>query len=240
MAEHKSILVVDDDPTLLGMTSEYLAHHAFNVLTAADGEEMKRALSDMPVDLIILDMKLGGENGLALLRQLRPACDVPVIVLTGAWREEADRVAGLEMGADDYLLKPFSPRELVARVRAVLRRTEARPVAVAVDDRNARFRFAGWELNARTHSLTRSGGEPVPLTHGEFSLLMAFLRSPMRVLTREQLVEATHLHAEVFDRSIDAQILRLRRKLEPDPSQPSLIRTERGAGYKFTATVTVH
>ena len=206
---------------------------------AASGAEMSQILASTPVDLILLDMKLTGEDGLALIRDLRPRSDVPIIVLTGARREEVDRVIGLELGADDYILKPFSPRELLARIRAVLRRTEIRDALQDKNEKRMLYRFNNWMLNLRTHQLTAPDGAPVALTHGEFSLLAAFLRSPQRVLSREQLLAATRMHEDIFDRSVDAQILRLRRKLEADPSQPTLIRTERGAGYIFTAPVLV-
>jgi DNA-binding response OmpR family regulator len=235
----KIVLVVDDDPAMRRLIAEYLGQHDFRLLLAASGEEMSQILSSTPVDLIILDMKLAGEDGLALIRELRPRSDVPIIVLTGSRREEVDRVIGLELGADDYVLKPFSPRELLARIRAVLRRTEIRDALHDKNEKRTLYRFGDWVLNLRTHQLTAPDGAPVALTHGEFSLLAAFLRSPQRVLSREQLLATTRMHEDIFDRSVDAQILRLRRKLEADPSHPTLIRTERGAGYIFTAPVLV-
>ena len=233
----KIILVVDDDPATRRLIADYLSQHDFRLYLAASGDEMSRILSETPVDLIVLDMKLAGEDGLALIRDLRPRSDVPIIVLTGARREEVDRVIGLELGADDYVLKPFSPRELLARIRAVLRRAEIRDALHDKNEKRTLYRFGDWVLNLRTRQLTAPGGEPVALTHGEFSLLAAFLQSPQRVLSREQLLAATRMHEDVFDRSVDAQILRLRRKLEADPSHPALIRTERGAGYIFAAPV---
>jgi two-component system, OmpR family, response regulator len=235
----KIVLVVDDDPAMRRLIAEYLGQHDFRLFLAASGEEMSQILSSAPVDLIILDMKLAGEDGLALIRELRPRSDVPIIVLTGSRREEVDRVIGLELGADDYVLKPFSPRELLARIRAVLRRTEIRDALHDKNEKRTLYRFGDWVLNLRTHQLTAPDGAPVALTHGEFSLLAAFLRSPQRVLSREQLLATTRMHEDIFDRSVDAQILRLRRKLEADPSHPTLIRTERGAGYIFTAPVLV-
>jgi DNA-binding response OmpR family regulator len=198
---------------------------------------MSQILASTPVDLIVLDMKLAGEDGLALIRDLGPRSDVPIIVLTGARREEVDRVIGLELGADDYVLKPFSMRELLARIRAVLRRAEIRDALHHKNEKRTLYRFGDWVLNLRTRQLTAPCGQPVALTHGEFSLLAAFLQSPQRVLSREQLLAATRMHEDVFDRSVDAQILRLRRKLEAVPSHPALIRTERGAGYIFVAPV---
>jgi two-component system OmpR family response regulator len=237
MTYGKIILVVDDDPATRRLIGEYLGQHDFRPYLAASGGEMSRILSETPVDLIVLDMKLAGEDGLALIRDLRPRSDVPIIVLTGARREEVDRVIGLELGADDYVLKPFSPRELLARIRAVLRRAEIRDALHDKNEKRTLYRFGDWVLNLRTRQLTAPGGEPVSLTHGEFSLLAAFLQSPQRVLSREQLLAATRMHEDIFDRSVDAQILRLRRKLEADPSRPALIRTERGVGYIFAAPV---
>jgi len=237
MTYGKIILVVDDDPATRRLIADYLSQHDFRLYLAASGDEMSRILSETPVDLIVLDMKLAGEDGLALIRDLRPRSDVPIIVLTGARREEVDRVIGLELGADDYVLKPFSPRELLARIRAVLRRAEIRDALHDKNEKRTLYRFGDWVLNLRTRQLTAPGGEPVVLTHGEFSLLAAFLQSPQRVLSREQLLAATRMHEDIFDRSVDAQILRLRRKLEVDPSHPALIRTERGAGYIFAAPV---
>jgi len=233
----KIVLVVDDDPATRRLICEYLGEHNFRLYLALSGEEMSRILSETPVDLIVLDMKLGEEDGLILLRDLRSRSDVPIIVLTGARREEVDRIIGLELGADDYVLKPFSSRELLARIRAVLRRAE---IGNALQDKNEKrtlYRFGDWVLNLRTHRLTAPGGEPITLTNGEFTLLAALVRSPQRVLSREQLLAATRMHEDVFDRTVDAQILRLRRKLEANPSHPTLIRTERGAGYIFTTPV---
>ena len=165
---------------------------------------------------------------------------LPIIIVTGHRRDEVDRIVGLELGADDYLTKPFSPRELLARVRAVLRRVEAARAVPPEESKAIRYRFAGWELNLRLRRLSAPSGASVALTVGEFSLLTAFLRSPQQVLSRDQLLAATRVHDdEVFDRSVDVQILRLRRKLEANPSAPELIKTERGAGYVFTAPVQV-
>ena len=237
----KHVLVVDDDRVLLGMIGEYLGSQDFRVSAVTDGRTMTRIIADDSVDLIILDMKLADEDGLMLLRDLRAQSDVPIIVLTGKRCDEVDRSIGLELGADDYVTKPFSQRELLARIRAVLRRSELARTVPAVpetDGRNTKYRFAGWELNLRTRRLTAPGGDVVPLPKGEFSLLVAFLRAPQRVLSREHLLCASRLHDdEVFDRSIDVQILRLRRKLEANPSEPALIKTERGAGYLFAAPV---
>ena len=239
MAE-RHVLAVDDDPTMRELIADYLGNHAFRVSTAANGKEATRIIDQDAVDLVVLDLKLGDEDGLQLVSELRTRSNLPIIVITGHWRNEVDRIVGLELGADDYLTKPFNLRELLARVRAVLRRTEADGATQPAETKGTKYRFAGWQLNLRTRRLTSPTGDSVALTIGEFSLLTAFLRSPQQVLSREQLLAATHLHdEEVYDRSIDVQILRLRRKLEADPSAPELIKTERGAGYVFAPPVQV-
>lgn len=236
----RHILAVDDDPTMRELIADYLTNHGFRVSVASGGVDMARILAEEPVDLVVLDLQLAGEDGLQLVNELRTQSNLPIIVITGHWRDEVDRIVGLELGADDYLTKPFSLRELLARVRAVLRRAEVDRAAPQVDGGGARYRFAGWELNLRTRRLTSRTGTSVGLTVGEFNLLAAFIRSPQQVLSREQLLAATRLHdEEVFDRSIDVQILRLRRKLEIDSSAPELIKTERGVGYVFAAPVQV-
>jgi two-component system, OmpR family, response regulator len=199
---------------------------------------MAGVLDQRPADLIILDMKLANEIGLDVMRRLGTPPLTPTIIITGHWRDEADRVLGLELGADDYLTKPFSLRELLARARAVLRRSDAAEHRPRARAQHIRYRFAGWELRMRTRRLISPTGERVALTAGEFNLLAAFLQSPKQILSREQLLTATRVHEEeVFDRSIDVQILRLRRKLEVDPSEPKLIITERGIGYRFDGDV---
>jgi two-component system, OmpR family, response regulator len=234
----RHVLVVDDDPSLRDVVRNYLETQNFQVTTVPDGHGMTRVLADKAVDLIILDLKLANEDGLDLMRGLDQGLDVPVILVTGHRRDETDRVVGLELGADDYLVKPFGLRELLARVRAVLRRSAG--LRSRKGEKRVRYRFAGWELSMRTRSLTSPTGSTAALTAGEFNLLTAFLRSPQQILSREQLLAATRVHdEEVFDRSIDIQILRLRRKLEANPSEPQLIRTERGAGYIFTAPVEI-
>jgi two-component system OmpR family response regulator len=232
------VLVVDDDPATRDVIGTYLEGQGLRVTAVADGQSMARVLAEQQVHLVILDLKLNDEDGLDLMRGLSRHGDVPTIVLTGHRRDETDRVVGLELGADDYMTKPFSPRELLARVRAVLRRSEAREHRARKQEQRVRYRFANWELNMRTRRLRSPTGDTVALTAGEFNLLTAFLRSPQRILSREQLLTASRVHdEEVFDRSIDVQILRLRRKLEADPSEPRLIITERGAGYIFATTV---
>jgi two-component system OmpR family response regulator len=234
----KHVLAVDDDPAMRAMIADYLVDQNLRVSTAADSREMARVLGTGGVDLVILDLKLGDEDGLELVRTLRADSDLPIIVITGHRREEVDRVVGLELGADDYLTKPFSPRELLARIRAVLRRAKSTPPRPIPSTAPMRYRFAGWELDLRNRRLTAPAGGNVPLTRGELALLAALVQSPQRVLSRERLLAASRVHDnEVFDRSIDVQILRLRRKLEVDPSAPALIETVRGAGYIFSAPV---
>jgi DNA-binding response OmpR family regulator len=229
------ILVVDDDPAIRELIREYLAENDFKVSVAETGGDMDRVLGAEVVDLVILDLKLPDEDGLAIARRLRESLDLPIIILTGR-KDEADRVMGLELGADDYVTKPFSQRELLARIKAVLRRTEGKREARRGESVRA-YLFTGWELNTGTRRLKSAAGDSVELTNSEYALLVAFLRSPQRVLTRDQLLEASRLHDDIYDRSIDVQILRLRRKVEESPNQPKLIRTERGAGYYLDSPV---
>jgi two-component system, OmpR family, response regulator len=231
------ILIVDDDAAIRTLLTEYLVENALRVSAAETSAAMSAILAESAIDLIVLDLRLAGEDGMAVARDLRTQSAIPIIMLTGV-RDEADRVMGLELGADDYLTKPFSPRELLARIRTVLRRSRA---VVAVEAREGQiraFRFGDFELNLRTRRLARQGGARIALTNGEFNLLAALLASPRRVLTRDQLIEASRVYDnEVYDRAIDVQILRLRRKIEADYSQPRYILTERGVGYSFDAAV---
>jgi len=229
------ILVVDDDPAICDLVRDYLVQHDLEVTTVASGEEMDQALGTHLVDLVVLDLQLPGEDGFAIARRLRDKLDLPIIMLTGRG-DEADRVQGLEMGADDYVTKPFSQRELLARIHAVLRRTESKRLARRADKVRA-YRFAGWELNTGLRRLKSPDGRTVEVTNSEYALLVAFLRAPQRVLSRDALLESSRLHDDIYDRSIDVQILRLRRKIEEKPNEPALIRTERGAGYLFDARV---
>ncbi len=237
MSRPASVLVVDDDPSMQHMLVNYLEQHNMRVLHAAHRQDVARQFSLAEPSVVILDLRLGQDEGFDLLRELRARSDVPVIITTGYRLEEVDRVVGLELGADDYVIKPFTPRELLARIRAVLRRQELGRAAWHRDAEQGRYRFAGWLLDRRARRLTDPNGSPVALTKGEYSLLSAFLDAPQRPLSREHLLQATRVHEDVFDRSIDVQILRLRRKLEPDSSMPRLIRTERGVGYVFMAAV---
>jgi two-component system OmpR family response regulator len=234
------ILAVDDDPAIRQLIATYLVENDLRVTTAATGAEMAKALDEEAIDLVVLDLRLHEEDGMQLARKLRDDSTLPIIIVTGK-QDEADRVMGLELGADDYITKPFSPRELLARIRAVLRRYQtAREILPARDDSRRAYRFAGWELNLRTRRLTSPNGERIELTNGEFSLLQAFCAAPQRVLSRDQLLDLSRLHsAEIYDRSIDVQILRLRRKIEPNPARPEYIKTERGAGYVFGVPVEI-
>ena len=236
---HPHILALDDDPDIRRILTEYLGGQDMRVTAVAAGRELFAVLDTEPVDLILLDLRLPGENGLEIARRARELSRVPIVMLTGRV-DEADRVMGLELVADDYITKPFSPRELVARLRAVLRRAHQSEPVVQHDERLRAYRFAGWELNMRLRRLTAPDGRQTGLTNGEFSLLVAFLAAPQCVLTRDQLLERSRLHSlEVYDRSVDVTILRLRRKIEVDPSNPVLLRTERGSGYVFAAPVSV-
>jgi len=231
------VLLVEDDPALQRMILNYFSENNIRTLVASGREEMTSQLGSGEVDLVILDLRLGQEDGLDLLRGIRSNSDVPVIIITGHRRDDIDRVVGLELGADDYLTKPFHLRELLARVRAVLRRFEAGRATPVHEPGRCRYRFSGWQLDSRTRRLTDPAGAPVALTKGEYALLVAFLDAPQRPLSREHLLQATRVHEDVFDRSIDVQILRLRRKLERDPSAPQVIQTERGVGYVFAVPV---
>jgi two-component system, OmpR family, response regulator len=231
------VLALDDDPAIRALVCDYLNQNELRVTAVASGRELDAVMARETIDLVLLDLRLQGEDGLQIARRLREASAIPILMLTGR-ADEADRVMGLELGADDYLTKPFSPRELLARIRALLRRARAQAsVADAIRQVRA-YRFGGWELNIGLRRLKAADGRAVELTNGEFSLLCAFVSAPQRVLSREQLLDLSRLHnAEVYDRSIDVQILRLRRKIEPDPSHPQFIKTERGAGYLFDAAV---
>jgi len=232
-----SVLIVEDDPAWQRMILNYFVENNIRVLLASGRQEMLSQLNCTEVNLVILDLRLGQDDGLDLLREVRRGSDVPVIIITGHRRDDIDRVVGLELGADDYLTKPFNLRELLARVRAVLRRFETgRPIS-ARDPEHGRFRFSGWQLDCKARKLTDPGGTTVPLTKGEYALLLAFLNAPQRPLTREHLLQATRMHEDIFDRSIDVQILRLRRKIELDPNAPRFIQTERGVGYVFAIPV---
>jgi DNA-binding response OmpR family regulator len=234
------VLVVDDDEAIRQVIADYLGENDIRVTAVATGAEMQDVLASEVVDLAVLDLRLSGEDGMELARRLRQDSTLPIIIVTGR-KEEADRVMGLEFGADDYITKPFSPRELLARVRAVLRRYRiVQDLLPARDEKRRAYRFGEWELNLRTRRLISPQRVTVELTNGEFALLQAFCAAPRRTLSRDQLLELSRLdRAEVYDRSVDVQILRLRRKLEADPARPEWIKTQRGAGYLFDAVVEV-
>jgi two-component system OmpR family response regulator len=235
------VLIVEDDPALQRMIVNYFGENNISTLVACGRQEMVDQLGNNfdnnEVNLVVLDLRLGHEDGLDLLREIRSRSDVPIIIITGHRRDDIDRVVGLELGADDYVTKPFNLRELLARVRAVLRRFDSGRAAPARDPEHSRYRFCGWQLDCKSRRLTDPAGAPVTLTKGEYTLLVALLEAPQRPLSREHLLQATRVHEDVFDRSIDVQILRLRRKLERDPSEPHVIQTERGVGYVFAVPV---
>ena len=233
------VLAVDDDPSVRQMIVDYLGDNEMRVTAVASGQEIAAVMARETIDLLVLDLRLPGEDGMQIARRLREESGVPIIMLTGR-KDEADRVMGLELGADDYLTKPFSPRELLARIRALLRRARAQETVADGLQRIRAYRFAGWELNVRLRRLMTLSGDIVVLTNTEFNLLAAFLAAPSRVLSRDQLLGRSRLHNdEVYDRSIDVQVGRLRKKIQPDDAQPPLIKTERGAGYVFAAAVEV-
>src|SRR5713226_3594700 len=230
-------LVVEDDRTMRHLVVNYLEEHDIRAISASGRGEVAGLLADEGPSVVILDLRLGQEDGLDLLREIRSHSDVPVIITTGHRRDEIDRMVGLELGADDYITKPFGLRELLARIRSVLRRREAGQTWVQRDPERGRSRFGNWQLDRRSRRLSDSSGVPVALTKGEYALLIAFLDAPQRPLSREHLLQATRIHEDVFDRSIDVQVLRLRRKLETDPNAPRVILTERGVGYVFALAV---
>lgn len=230
------VLIVDDDHRIRAMLARFLADHGLRVSQASDGRQMFAICEDSRIDVIVLDIMMPGEDGLSLCRRMRAQSAVPIILLT-AMTGDTDRIIGLEIGADDYVVKPFNPRELLARIRAVTRRLGASSI-------NAKravtcYEFGGWQLNASRRTLTSPDKTLTELTSGEFDLLLAFLEHPQRVLSRDQLLDLAHGRAnQAYDRSIDVQISRLRRKIEADPQDPIFIKTIRNEGYFFTAAVT--
>jgi len=234
MDRPEHILIVDDDAEIRSLLRDYLERSGMRAQAVADGRGMREALEAGRFDLVILDLMLPGEDGLTLCRDLRARSNLPVIMLT-ARGEETDRIVGLEMGADDYVPKPFNPRELLARIKAVLRRAQslAPPAAEA-----RRLRFAGWTLDLTQRQLTSPDGVVVALSGGEYNLLKIFVEHPNRVLSRDQLLDLTHgRESTPFDRSIDVQVGRLRKRLGDTGDEPELIKTVRGEGYVLAATV---
>lgn len=229
------ILVVDDDREIRDLTARFLRKHGFRVDDASNGREMDAQLAAGHFDLIVLDLMMPGEDGLSICRRLRNDSAIPIIMLT-ALGEDTDRIVGLEVGADDYLPKPFNPRELLARIKAVLRRGSGN--GERIDSSGKKLTFEGWTIDIDKRNLTAPDGVLVSLTAGEFDLLVALAERPQRVLSRDQLLDLTRgREAGPFDRSVDVQLSRLRRKVESDPKDPTLIKTVRGGGYMFTADV---
>jgi two-component system OmpR family response regulator len=244
MSDPQHILVVDDEARIRTMLRRYLEGEGFKVSEAGDGVAMRKAFEAAPVDLVLLDLMMPGEDGLTLARHIRQRAQTPIIMLTGKG-DLIDRVAGLEAGADDYVAKPFHLREILARIRTVMRRVQApaptaAPAATPVAEPGGEvLHFPGWEMDLLRRELRRAGGEAVSLTSAEFELLRVFATHPNRVLNRDQLMEQIKGREwEAYDRAIDTQIVRLRKKVEADPANPTLIKTVRGAGYVFAAAVT--
>ncbi len=230
------ILVVDDDGQIRQLVAKFLRENGYRATTARDGIEMRRVLASAPIDLIVLDVMLPGGNGFDLCRELRKTSNIPIIMLT-ARGTDTDRIVGLEIGADDYIAKPFNPRELLARINAVLRRMRTASGLPSKSSGNT-LSFEGWRLDTQRRELTNPAGAVVELSTGEYDMLLAFLEAPQRVLTRDQLMDgAKHRVPTGFDRAIDVQISRLRRKLEPSDESQAMIKTIRGAGYMFAPAV---
>ncbi|OAJ66329.1 response regulator [Gluconobacter cerinus] len=231
------LLIVDDDKEILSLLTRFLGRHSYTVSVAEDGPAMFSILGKEKIDLVILDIMLRNEDGFSLCRRLRTSSSIPVIMLS-AMAEHTDRVVGLEIGADDYLTKPFDQRELLARVKAVLRRTADRVEGAPLAEGRPVLSFAGWRLDVARRELRSEDNALVLLSGGEFELLLAFAEHPQRVLTRDQLLDlARGRNHTAYDRSIDVQISRLRHKLEEDPKNPAVIRTVRNGGYLFSPEV---
>jgi len=236
-----NLAIVDDDQEIRELLTDLLQQYGYNAFSASCGAELYQLLEKEKIDLIVLDIRMPGEDGFSICQHIRKTSLVPIIMLT-ANGEEMDRIIGLEMGADDYLPKPFNPRELVARIKAVLRRsTEGINVqheTTVIGIKAEIFKFIGWELDTATRKLTSPDGLDISITAGEYTLLLTFLERPKRILSRDQLLEITHnRQAGPFDRSIDIQVSRLRQKIEIDPKEPTLIKTVRGGGYMLTVPV---
>lgn len=238
MSDPAHILVVDDHRDIRDLLGRYLRQHEYRVTLASDGRELRKLMGENVLpDLIVLDLMMPGEDGLSLCRWLRENYDVPVVMLT-ALGEETDRIIGLEMGADDYLAKPFNPRELLARIKAVLRRAQSLPSGRRGQKIGGEIAFDRWILDRTRHELRDENDVVVPLSAGEFALLCAFVDHHNMVLNRDQLLDLTKGREAIpFDRSIDNQVSRLRKKIEPDPKNPTLIKTVWGGGYMFTCDV---
>lgn len=237
MTASPHILIVDDHREIRELVSRALVKDGFRVSDAADGKSMRKLLADSRIDLILLDLMLPGENGLTLCKEIRSKSNVPIIMIT-AKGEEVDRIIGLELGADDYLPKPFGTRELIARINAVLRRTRGADPELQQKHKIKRYAFDRWTLNVDARELLRNDGVTVPLSTGEYDLLLAMVMRPQRVLARETLLDLARGRAATnFDRSIDTQISRLRKKMEINPAEPKIIQTVWGGGYTFAMSV---
>ncbi|PKA41513.1 response regulator [Rhizobium sullae] len=237
MQKAAHIAVVDDHRDIRDLVGKYLEEQGYRVSVADSGAALRRIIERTAVDLVVLDVMMPGEDGLSVCRQLRAATDTPIIFLT-AMAEDTDRIIGLELGADDYLVKPFNPRELLARIRAVLRRANSLPAQQRESTKAKVVRVGHWKLNMGRQELAGDDGVGVPLSTAEFRLLKVFLERPGLVLSREQLLDLTvGKVADIFDRSIDNQVSRLRKKIEPDPKNPSIIRTHWGGGYSLSVEV---
>lgn len=237
MSDAIRVLVVDDHVEIRTLLAEYLHKHGMRVETADGGENMRLQLSRNTFDVIVLDLMLPGEDGLTLCRKIREKSSIPVIMLT-AMGEEADRIVGIEMGADDYVTKPFSARELLARIKSLVKRSQSMPYQGESTKAPKQFGFLKWQLNPIKRELVDTENSIIPLSSAEFRLLTVFLENPKHVLSRDQLTEMTKGHAAgVFDRSIDNQISRLRKKIEIDPKNPEILKTVWGGGYIFTEEV---
>lgn len=238
MENLKNILVVDDDREIRDLLSQFLAQHGYRTTVAANGRDMESMLKKQKIDLIILDIMMPGKSGMTLCQELRQTSNIPIIMLT-AVTDDVDRILGLEMGADDYMSKPFNPRELLARVKAIFRRSSGEPEKVMFGVTQEIFHFAGWTLDKAKRRLTSPDQVEITVSSGEYDLLVAFLDRPQQVLSRDLLLDITkNREAGPFDRSIDIQISRIRHKIEHDPKSPQLIKTVRGGGYVLTSTVT--
>ncbi len=233
------VVVVDDDAEIREALTDVLTDNGFRATTVANGEELWQVLRDSACDLLLIDLYLDRENGLQLARQVRQESDVPIIMLTGKG-DETDRILGLELVADDFLMKPFNLRELLARINALIRRSTrlGRPLPTVIDADHECLLFGEWALDLTSRELKDGSGQRIDLTFGEYSLLEVLLRSPGRVFSRDQLLDRLHrMENDVFDRTIDVMVLRLRRKIEPNPKKPRYILTKRGAGYFFCGEV---
>ena len=237
MAEQPHILVVDDEPAICDLIRNYLTRHGYRVSVVADGAGLKRVMTESKPSLVLLDLGLPGEDGLSLTRHIRAHSDVGIIIVTGSG-ESVDRIVSLELGADDFVSKPFDLRELLARIRSVLRRTSNAGIEHTNGTDRKEIRFAGWRLELQSRRLFAADGKEIAVTTGEFDLLSVFTDNPNKVMSRDQLLQATrNRDAGPYDRAIDMQIARLRRKIEIDPDNPVLIKSVRGAGYIFTPQV---